>query len=310
MAYDINAMKARLTAKTADANNKAASGSTGSGVKYFKPQLGPNNTPREYDIRFSPTANTNGEPIQTIAQYKNVAENIGMRGKLIAPSQFGLEDPIAAAFELRRNTDEKGNKITKNSPEEQRKAAWAFAKNLQPVEFAAAQILDRSGEDEWLLWEFNTEFRDLVFATLMHKDYVNEQMFDAEVGYDFTLTVSHKNGKDGKPSFFNGYPVKDFKLVPRRKPSKLHAKADVLKKLQGAALNLEDYYKKMLLPTDKLLEKLDEFVIAFKDEAGAPATSTTGFAGKPSAEGTEHGVSVETVNDEEEDRIKNMFASV
>lgn len=316
MGYDINAMKARSAAKTDTKDSSKGSGSTGM-MKWFKPVLGPNNGPNEYDIRFSPVASSGGEPILTVSQYKKIAEKLGMRGKIIAPGQFGQDDPIAAAFELRRNTDKNGNKITKSSPDDVRKEAWAFAKNLQPSEFCAAQIIDRAGSpNDWLLWEFTPDFRKKVFATLLHKDNVNEQMFDENVGYDFTLTVTQRL-KEGKPETFNGYPVKDFEIVPRKRPSKLHEDPKIMKKLLAEAVKLDEHYKKMLLTTDQLCEKLDEYELVYQNSASVSgsATAPTGTAKAPSAppaaptKGDAHG-ETEGTTDEVDANLDSAFEGV
>lgn len=271
MGYSMDAIKARLTTNS----DKKQGGGTKekNSTKYFKPVLGPNNTPKEYDIRFCPLTNSSGEPIQTIVNYGKLSNTVkvGM-GKLISPSQFGMEDPIAVEFEKKRNHP-KG----KNATEQERKESWAYAKVLKPEDFCAALVLDRNAEEEgWLLWEFKPDLRDAIYGVMANKDYAEEQMFDADSGYDWTLTVAQKI-EDGKPKSFNGFPCKEFTLLPRRKSSKLHADKKIKDALMKSAYSLEEYYKKFVKTPEELTQLLQAYQegkyeggVAVPDKAATP----------------------------------------
>ena len=271
MGYSIEAIKAKLAAK--DQSTGSTTGDTDGRIRFFKPSLGPNNTPKEYDIRFAPYEDSMGQPIQTVAYYSKLQDGMD---RFVVPTQFGLPDPVKAVFEKMRKTKE----------------GWQIAKLLKPMDKAAAQVLDRSEEAKgWQLWEFNTDLRDDIYAVLVHKDNIDEQLFSPETGYDFTLTVSHKIGKDGKPSFFNGYPVKDYKLVQRKRSSKLMKDEKGTKKLLSEIVNLEEYYKGKVKSPEDLQEALEAFMQKLQGEEPA---STTALSPTNTVPGTHTGETANT----------------
>jgi hypothetical protein len=263
MTYNLEAIKARLNATNKTQGRKTSQNTNK--IKYFKVTLGPDNKQKTYKIRFAPFANSSGEPILTVTHYRKLKDFLKLKYKLIAPSQFGLEDPISEEFEATRNAP--GGR---EASEEDRKKAWSYAKTLKPEEFAVVQILDRNAENEgWQFWEIDTALRDEIYTLMLLDEWKEEQIFDADRGYDFTLTVTHKI-KDGKLQYFNNYPCKNIKLDPARKSSKLHADKEIAAKLMSEVLDLEKVYKEMVKPTEELHEKLQEYQITYNFDPSVP----------------------------------------
>jgi len=254
MAYSIEAIKAAL------ANKTAGGGTGGAKLTYWKPTIG------EHEIRFLPYSDSTGRPFLEVLYYEKISER-----RVIAPTTFGMEDPVKELFEEKRKTKE----------------GWEIAKNLRPRERYYGIIIVRGEEAKGpQVWEFSKEMRDSLFAILTHKDNVDEDMFNPETGYDFTLTISQATDPSGKPRTFNGSAVKNFIPTARKKPTKLSPKAADAKKWLDAMPKLEEVFQKQVKTPDELLELLENYA----------ASQVSGGGSAKSGEGTDHAQELGQVN--------------
>ncbi len=88
----------------------------------------------------------------------------------------------------------------------------------------------------------------------------------------------------------------------------MHSDAKVSKKLQAEALNLEEHYKKLCLPTETLLSKLDEYTLVMSQEGGAISTGTS--PSLPKSIVTKPPVSSPVIEQTPDDQIDAAFADV
>lgn len=250
---DLEKLKARLkgTSNTSSTKDKEET------LKYFKTEVG-----KSYDIRIldlSKSTST-GEPIFSLMVYKKLSEKIGDKGKLISPKTFGEEDVISDVFEEMRK---------KRSKED-----WNIAKNLKAEETCYAVIIDRAQESEGpLFWELKPELRNKIYSIVMNDEYSDEQLFDEDKGFDWTLTVTQKL-EGGKPKTWNGYPVKEFDILPKRKPSKLNRNADKAAEWLSKVPDMNAHFRKFTLSEDKLKEKLDLYLERMAAEAAGNISVT------------------------------------
>lgn len=232
MSYDLSAIKAKINQLS---NNGKASGA-GKGnrpkLKFWKPELG------QHNIRFLPYKDTNGQPFQEVSYYDN--RNLSEM-RFVAPMQFGLPDPV-----LELLTDLKKDRS---------KEAWQVWKNLQAKERYYAPILVRGQEDQGVqIWDINPKLVKDIYGFLTHQDYADEDMMDTESGYDFTVTVSPTD------RVFNGNPVKEIKLQPRRKPSPLSEDEAEIKKVLEGIPDLQAYFKAQVKSVEEIKNILDNFL--------------------------------------------------
>ena len=257
--YNLDAIKAQL--------NKAASkqsGTAGTGdlpkINYWKATIG------EHDIRFLPYQDSQGQPFQEVLYYKQPF----VEPRVVAPCTFGMPDPIKETFEILRKDRDKDK--------------WKTTKLLQPQERFYAVIIVRGEEEEKKgpqLWEMSKDIRDDIYKVLTHKDNVDEQMFDPEVGYDFTITVTQATDPSGKPRTFNGYPVKSYTPMARKKPSKLHAKAAQVKAWLEAMPKLEEFFKRQVKSPEDCNQLLEAFVARNSASGASPPSSPEGTVHNP-----------------------------
>lgn len=230
MAYNLDAIKAKINqlsgAKSGGGNKDRAK------INWFKPGLG------QHNVRFLPYSDQNGQPFQEIAYYDS---KLLSEWRFVSPSQFGMEDPVFEMLtELKKDRS---------------KEAWKLWKNLQPRERYYAPIIVRGEESKGVqIWELNSKIVKDIYSVLAHPDYKDENLMDAENGYDFTVMVSPTD------KTFNGNPVKEIKLQPRRKPSPLaENEADQEKFLKGIP-NLEAYFKAQVKSKEDMVQMLENFL--------------------------------------------------
>jgi hypothetical protein len=269
MAYDLNKLKNKINQlngeKPGKTNNKNAPKLT-----FWKPQMGMN------VVRILPYDDGNGQPFQEISYYnsKKLSER-----RLVAPSQFGLADPIADLLESLR-------------PQRAKKEVWNIMKELQMKPTYYAPVLVRGQEEKGVqVWEMKAEIVKSIYATLTHPDWVDENLFDVEKGYDLTVEVSD-SGKE-----FNGYAIKNYKIDPRRKPEPLaKSKAD-RDKLVASVPNFLEHNKQYVKNEESLKDLVANFLAQFeeKDE-------------REGVDGTEiGGGETETTSEETRSKIDKAF---
>lgn len=250
MAYNLDAIKQKI----ADLNGGRRPGDKKKAnrpkLTWFKPQLGPNNSPNSYEVRFLPYTDQNGQPFQEVSYYDNKQL---YKFRLVAPAQFGMDDPI---FEL---LDELRQEGTRDS--------WRLWGTLRPKDRFYAPILVRGEEDKGVqIWELNAKILKDIYSVLAHPDYADENMMDPEEGFDFTLNVTDSGKK------FNEWTIKNYDIQPRRKPSKLASTAKVRAEIVDSVPKLEDYFKSMVKDSEFLTKIVENFVAA---KAGTDEESET-----------------------------------
>jgi hypothetical protein len=278
MGYNIEAIKAKLAKVTT--KTEGAGSAKKSELKYFKAGIG------EYDIRFLPYEDPNGQPFQVVSYYNKLSKK-GER-RIISPATFELPDPIKEVFDVVRKG--KGKEV------------WNIAKNLQPQDKVYALIIDRAHEEDGpLVWEFTTEIRDKIYGILTKKFYLEEQMFDKETGYDFALSITQKKDAQGKPATFNGYPVKNVELTPSPKSTKLHKDAKKANEWIANMPKLYDYFKSQLMTGEELAEKCDAYIASCTSAPQTPEGTDVS---------SEKGVTPEMEDEAVSDKVDEAFKDV
>ena len=239
MGYNLDAIKAKIAELSGE---KKAGGGGGAKMNWFKPGLG------QHNIRFLPYSDKNGQPFQEIAYYDS---KLLSERRFVTPTQFGMEDPV---FELLTELKK-----------DRSKESWSVWKNLQPKERYFAPVVVRGEESKGVqVWELNSRLVKDIYSVLAHPDYKDENLMDAENGYDFTVMVSPTD------KTFNGNAVKEIKLQPRRKPSPLSENDAEKEKLLKGIPNLEAYFKAQVKSKEEMIQMLENFV------AGSAGTGENG----------------------------------
>jgi len=259
--YNLDSIKEKITSLTSAAEKKAG---TGGGerakINWWKPEIG------SHDIRFLPLLSADGtpnpQPFFEVSYYdsKELTEK-----RFVAPAQFGGTDPLREAA-LEYAKDKKN------------RSSWLAWKKLTPKERYYAAVLVRGQEEKGVfVWELSPKICKDIYAILVHPDYAEEDMFSTENGYDFTLTVSATD------KTFNGYPVKDIKLQPRRKSSKALPKKELVETVMKQIPNFEAYFKAQVKSEEELLQIRENF-IAMQTAAELGVTSEGTVRGTDSAQ--------------------------
>jgi len=232
--YNLDAIKAKISELSGErkGGGGGAGGKDRARINWFKPGLG------QHNIRFLPYTDKNGQPFQEVGYYDS---KLLSDRRFVAPTQFGMEDPV---FELLTELKK-----------DRSKEAWKLWKNLQSKERYYAPILVRGEEEKGVqIWELNTKLVRDIYSILAHPDYKDENMMDANNGYDFTVMVTPTD------KTFNGNAVKEIKLQPRRKPSSLANTEQESEKVIQSIPNLEAYFKAQVRPKDEMMTMLENFL--------------------------------------------------
>jgi hypothetical protein len=265
MSYSIEALKAKINSLSG--NSK---GDSKTKLTFWKPSLG------THDIRFLPLVdgakNPLSQPFYEVAYYDN--KDLGDR-RFVAPSQYGEPDCLKeVALQLAKDKS---------------REAWLVRKKLTPRERYYSAILVRGEEEKGVqVWEISPKVCKEIYSLLVMPDYADEDLFSVESGFDFTVSVTATD------KMFNNYPVKEIKLVPRRKSSKLAPKKEQIEALQQQVPNFEAYFKAQVKSADDMIAIRDNFLAAQTDDAGHTETGAEG-----TSRGTDTSVTdaIDSVND-------------
>lgn len=251
--YNLEAIKQKISSLAS--NNK----SDKTKINWAKFDIG------TYDVRFVPLVDGEGNPLAQpfyeVAYYDN--KDLAER-RFVSPSQYGQADPLKeAAMELAKDKS---------------REAWMVRKKLTPRERYYAAIVVRGQEEKGIqVWEISPKLCKDIYGILVHPDYADENMFSLEKGYDFTVTVSATD------KTFNNFPVKEIKLQPRRKDSKILPKKEQVEALLKQIPNFEAYFKAQVKSEEEMIQIRDNFLSIQSGEN----------AGEVTAEGTSRGGSSE-----------------
>lgn len=248
--YNLDAIKEKLNALSSP-NKKSANGEAKAKINWWKPEIG------THEVRFLPIldkeGNRHNQPFFEVAYYdhKDLCEK-----RFVAPTQFGMEDPLKA--------------IHTELAKDRSKEAWMVKKKLTPKEryYAAIVVRGEGNEEKGLqLWELSPKLCKDIYTLLVSPDYQDEDLFSTDSGYDFTVTVSPTD------KTFNGYVVKEIKLLPRRKPSKLFSKKEQIETVMKAMPDFEAFFRAQLKTPEELAAIRDNFILA-QQSAGETAGDT------------------------------------
>lgn len=243
--YSLDAIKEKIESFTNGNKKTNKSGAANSGPKlpFWKPELPEGEQKREYQVRFLPFQNANGQPFYEVAYYTSPLL-VGSGYRQVAPVQFGLEDPIYDA-------------LSELSKVRQPKEIFKIMQQLRPKESYYAPLLVRGEEDKGAqIWEMSQPRVKEVYAILGHADYLDEDLFDPTEGRDFTVTVTATDKIFTAPNG-NKYPVKETNITERKKPSKLAATKAAVEEIINSIPDMEEYFKSRLRNTDFYMTMLD-----------------------------------------------------
>jgi hypothetical protein len=210
MAIDLDAIRRRV--------QELQSGRKTSNVQLWKPKLG------EYVVRGIPWPEKyvqDGQPFVERWFYY-----IGDGGPgLLAPHQFGKPDPI----------NDFVNAMWKSGKPEDRE----IAKKLRPKMQAYIPVIVKKGAEadptKVLIWSMNKFIHQKLLSWFLKED-VNDYL-DVVNGFDIEVKIVDSGKK------FNNRPVPNTDVDLARRPSKLAATEDEVKKLFESVPNIDDMYR-------------------------------------------------------------------
>lgn len=290
MAYNLDAIKQKIADLSGGRNGQKKDRVR---LTWFKPSLLADGSKNSYEIRFLPYTDKNGQPFEEVSYYDN--KELSER-RFVAPAQYGMEDPIFDLInELRR---------------ENTRETWQVMNKLRPKDRFYAPILVRGEEDRGVqIWELNSKILKDIYSILAHPDYADDNMMDADNGFDFTLDVEDSGKKFGK------WTVKNYNLTPRRKPSKLAKTKRDTQALLDAVPDLESYFKGQVRNAEWLQQVVENFLARSAGEDGTEETSEdkelgTGkdhTASKGVTRSDEHEKTVQSIEDAFSDLDDDVF---
>lgn len=243
MAYNIN--KLADTYAIMNGERKQNQGKKGPPFPQWKPVLTEDGKSRTFNVRFLPYQDQNEQPFQEVSYYDDKSLS---PWRLVAPAQFGLEDPIAElVMELRKDR--------KN------KEAWKIIKPLLPKPRYFAPVFIREEADKGTqVWELSPTVCKDIYGVLVSEDYRDEDVTSPEKGFDFQVTVSPSGKTFVQPGTGKVYPVNDVKIQVRTKSTRLAKSDEEVKKLLNAIPNLQEIFIKQCKPADELKELLEGYL--------------------------------------------------
>lgn len=243
MAYNIN--KLTNTFAVMNGEKKANQGKKGPPFPQWKPTLTEDGKARTFNVRFLPYQDQNEQPFQEVSYYDDKSLS---PYRLVAPAQFGLEDPIAElVMELRKDR--------KN------KEAWKVIKPLLPKPRYFAPVFIREEADKGVqVWELSPTVCKDIYGVLVSEDYRDEDVTSPEKGFDFQVTVSPSGKTFTNPVTKVVYPVNDVKVQARTKSTRLAKTDDENKKMIATIPNLLDIFTKQCKSPDELKTLLEGYL--------------------------------------------------
>ena len=259
MAYNIN--KLADTYAVMNGEKKNNQGKKGPPFPQWKPTLTDDGKSRTFNVRFLPYQDQNEQPFQEVSYYDDKSLS---PYRLVAPAQFGLEDPIAElVMELRKDR--------KN------KEAWKIIKPLLPKpRYFAPVFVWEEAEAGTQVWELSPTVCKDIYGVLVSEDFRDEDVTSLDKGFDFQVTVSPSGKTFTNPVTKIVYPVNDVKIIARMKSSKLSTSPDVAKKLVESIPNLLDIFTKQCKPADELRTMLEGYLAVDAKATSEQGTSLTG----------------------------------
>lgn len=215
-------------------------------LEWFKPSLG------QHSVRFLPYKH--GDDNQPFAEINYYDNNMLSEKRLVAPLQFGLEDPIFSALqELKSDTS---------------KEAWMIWRNLTTKPRYYAPVLVRGEEAKGVqIWELSPTLVNKIFQVLASPDYESEDLFDPVEGFDFLVSITPTD------KTFKGNPVKSIEFAARRKSSRVAETDAEISKIVSSVPNLHAYFKAQAPSEETLSNILENFLAGNAQEEAPPANA-------------------------------------
>lgn len=269
MSSYLEAVKKRLE-ELNNKNNKTKKTETTEKSKFnwFKPKIG-----QEYEVRFLPYLDKNNQPFEEVLYYNKI-HSVVVEGKpkdqrIVAPFQYGLEDPIASFLE-------ELHKSSKGFTEES-KTIWKEWNKQRAKERFYSILVVRDTKTEKFeekgpqLLELSNDECMAAYNAFTHKDLVEEDVFDPNKGFDFTLSCVADPGKT-----FNGGPVRKLSFTARRKSTKLGTKEQMESWLNTLKeMNLNEYFKNMAPNVEKCRTILENYLPTDNSSSSSSSSSST-----------------------------------
>ena len=260
MAINFDAIRKKLD--NLSGNNKKSSAS-------WKPKEG-----EEYTVRLLSFPNNDGQPFKELWFYYNIGNNPG----LLAPHQFGKNDPIQDLI----------NKLRADGSKE----SYELAKKLYPKMRAYAPVIVRGEEEKGVrIWSFGKTVLQDIYNIMLDEDYGD--ITDPLEGRDIRVICTKAPGKQ----------YADTKVTARAKTSKL---ADDQKKAKEFMDGIPDLLE--LYPL-KGAQELENIVNAWLNgDQGTPESAASSDNDGSSRGGSEN--RRESKSESNDDGIASKYKSL
>lgn len=277
MAYNINKIADSFAVMSGE---KKKFEKKGPPFPQWKPALTDEGKSRTYNVRCLPYVDQNEQPFQEVNYYDNKALS---PWRLVAPAQFGLEDPIAELVaELRKQRNNK--------------EAWNVIKGLLPRPRYFAPVFVREEADKGVqIWELSPTLCKDIYAILVSEDFRDEDVTSPDKGFDFQVTVSSSGKTFTPPGTSKSYPVNDIKIIARNKSTKLAKTTEEAEKLIASIPDLQSIFKGQCRSTDELKTCLESYIAT---DAKAPANEEGGTNHTSAADEATNAAAARSVEDQ------------
>lgn len=260
MAYNISKLSDKFAVMNGE-KKKTEYVKKGPPFQQWKPALTEDGKPKTYNVRFLPYVDQNEQPFQEVNYYDNKELS---NFRLVAPAQFGLEDPIAELV-----TEMRKDRTNKN--------AWNVIKGLLPRPRYFAPVLVREEAEKGVqIWELSPTVCKDIYAVLVSEDYRDEDVTSPDKGYDFQVAVSDSGKKFKQPGTGKEYVVNDLKIQARTKQSKLLSKPELSEALIKSIPKLQEIFAAQVQTPEQLRTCLESYLHqdASKASPEQPASGT------------------------------------
>ena len=250
----------------------------------WKPALTDDGKSRTYNVRFLPYMDQNEQPFQEVNYYDNKALS---PWRVVAPAQFGMEDPISTLVsELRKQRNNK--------------EAWTVIKGLLPRPRYFAPVFVREEAEKGVqIWELSPTVCKDIYSVLLSEDLRDEDVTDPNTGRDFQVSINPTPKTFTQPGTGKVYPVNETKVIARTKVSKLLKTEEDARKLIESIPDLQGIFKAQIRPLEELETMLENYLA--DDKSPAPESEMAPFA----MDSKEDEPSIETVKS-----VEDQFADL
>lgn len=277
MAYNIN----KIANTYAVMNGEKKANKKGPPFQQWKPSLTEDGKSKVYNVRILPYSDQNEQPFQEVNYYDNKALSAW---RLVAPAQFGLEDPIA---EL----------VTELRKQRNNKEAWNVIKGLLPRPRYFAPVFVREEANLGVqVWELSPTLCKDIYGILVSEDYRDEDVTSPEKGFDLQVTVS-PSGKVFKAPNGKEYPVNDVKILARTKSTKLAKTPEEAEKIIASIPDLLKIFTDQVASADDLRKSLENYLAIDSSKSSLDS-------------GTNHTASADEVSTADAKSVEDQFADL